>query len=278
MMSSLTDAEKRYFERLFGMNGGYVLDYSDASFGEFFNRHMINIHSEKYCVYGTSKARKLRSFWEQEPDDLVGRALSEMLDSYEAGYELEGKEVDERILKKARDIVVRLLGETPQTRPAETVENFLHQEFAIPSIRNLPIEGAVLPIIESRLGEVQKGMEAEAWLSVVVLCGSILEGVLLGQAQKTPVTFNQSSASPKGKDGKTKKFYDWTLAQFIDVASDVGVLKPDVKEFSHGLRDFRNYIHPYQEMMSRFTPDKHTARVCFQVLKAALASVAGERR
>ena len=30
--------------------------------------------------------------------------------------------------------------------------------------------------------------------------------------------------------------------------------------------------------ISGFLPNEHTARVCFQVLKAALASVAGERQ
>ena len=63
----------------------------------------------------------------------------------------------------------------------------------------------------------------------------------------------------------------------IDVACEVGVLKLDIKKFSHGLRDFRNYIHPYEQMTSGFTPDEHTAKVCFQVLKAALANLAGER-
>jgi hypothetical protein len=51
-----------------------------------------------------------------------------------------------------------------------------------------------------------------------------------------------------------------------------------VKKFSHGLREFRNYIHPYEQMVSGFAPDEHTAKVCFQVLKAALASLAGERK
>lgn len=45
----------------------------------------------------------------------------------------------------------------------------------------------------------------------------------------------------------------------------------------HDLRNFRNYLHPHQQMISGFTPDEHTAKVCFQVLKAALASVAGKR-
>ena len=136
----------------------------------------------------------------------------------------------------------------------------------------------VVPIIQRRLREARTALEAGAYLSVVVLCGSILEEILLGKAREDPALFNGSPQSPKKGDGKVKRFPDWTLAQFIDVASDVDILKPDVQKFSHGLRDFRNYIHPYQEMMSDFTPDEHTAKVCFQVLNAALASVAGERR
>ena len=74
-----------------------------------------------------------------------------------------------------------------------------------------------------------------------------------------------------------KRFHDWSLTQLIDTAHDIGVIALDVKKFSHGLRDFRNYIHPYQQLAQGFTPDEHTAKVCVQVLKAALASLAGER-
>ena len=201
-----------------------------------------------------------------------------MLDSYETDCILEDKEADGPVLERTRDIVARLLGTTRKTKSMESVENFLQQEFAIPDIQNLPVERTVIPVIEYRLREARDALKAEAYLSVVVSCGSILEGILLGSARKCPALFNESSASPKKDDGKVRKFHDWTLAQFIDVATDVGILKPDVQKFSHGLRDFRNYIHPYEQIKSGFTPDEHTAKVCFQVLKAALASVAGERR
>src|SRR4029079_5797690 len=95
---------------------------------------------------------------------------------------------------------------------------------------------------------------------------------------KNPERFNRSSVSPKDATGNVKPLHQWTLAQLIDTACDIQLLHLDVKKFSHGLRDFRNYIHPYEQMISGFTPDEHTAKVCFQVLKAALASVAGERR
>lgn len=277
-MSSLTDIEKRYLEKLLGMQSGYVLDYSDATFGEFFNRHRTNIHASKYQTYGTSKAKKMRSFWEQEPDILVGKVLGEMLDSYEASCDLNNQEPDAAVLKKSRNIVARLSGRPASTNPSQTADDFLNNEFTIPSIHKLPIEAQAVPIVESRLTEARKALRAGAHLSVIFLCGSVLEAVLLGAAQKEPARFNKASACPKANDGSPKRFYEWSLSQFIDAACEIGLLKPDVKKFSHGLRDFRNYIHPYEQMASGFTPDEHTAKLCFQTLKAALASVAGERK
>ena len=157
------------------------------------------------------------------------------------------------------------------------MDEFLHREYDIPNIDRLPIDAHAIPIVESRLVEARTALSAGAYLSVVFLCGSVLEAVLLGAAQKDPAKFNKASSSPKNPDGTVRRFHEWSLAQFIDTACEIDLLKPDVKKFGHGLRDFRNYIHPYEQMVSGFTPDQHTAKVSFHVLKAALANVAGER-
>lgn len=276
-MSSLNDIEKRYLEKILKMSGGYVLDYNDATYGEFFKRHKVNIHSLKYQTYGTSKAKKMRAFWEQEPDSSVGNILSEMLDSYEADCELNDRELDKSLLDKSRQIVSRLTGKKVKTASINNPDNFLHREFTVPNIQKLPIEAQIVPIIEKRLDEARKALQAQAYLSVIFLCGSVLEAVLLGSAQKEPAGFNRAVSSPKDNGGSVKKFHEWSLSQFIDTACEIGLLEPDIKKFGYGLRDFRNYIHPYEQMVSGFTPDEHTAKVCFHVLKAALASVAGER-
>ena len=276
-MSSLTDIEKRYFEKLLDMSGGYVLDFTDATFGEFFRKHNVDIHGRKYQTFGTSKAKKLRAFWVSEPDRLVGAVLSEMLDSYEAECELNEKDIDQVLLNKACGIVGRMIGQSVAPTSATKENEFLDREFIIPNIPKLPIDGQVVSIVEARLIEARIALGAGAHLSVIFLCGSVLEAVLLGAAQKAPANFNRARATPKSQDGSPKRFHEWSLAQLINVACEVGVLKPDIKKFSHGLRDFRNYIHPYEQMASGFTPDEHTAKVCFQVLKAALASLAGER-
>lgn len=277
-VSSLTETDKLYFEKILGMDGGYVLHFTDATFGEFFNRRKIDIHGQRYQIYGTSKAKKMRGFWEVEPDAVVGTVLDELLDVYEANCNLNNRPIETAALKKARAITARLSGrDDPLTSP-QTDDEFLRREFAIPSISKLPVEAQVIPIIESRLAEARKTMAASAYLSTIFLCGSVLEAVLLGAAQKEPARFNRASTSPKTGDGSVKRFHEWSLAQFIEVASELDLLKPDIKTFSHGLRDFRNYIHPYEQMSSGFTPDDHTAKLCFQVLKAALASIVGERK
>lgn len=276
-MSSLTDIEKRYVEKVLGMGGGYVLDFTDATFEAFFRRHKRDIHHGPYQKYGTSKAKKLRAFWEVEPDAVVGSVLSDLIDTYEAQCDLNKREVDSAALAKTRAIVARLLGKAAPPPPAQTTAEFLSRHFGLPNVQKLPIEQQVVPIIESRLAEADKALAAGAHLSVIFLCGSVLEAVLLGAAQKEPARFNKASASPRNQDASVRKFHEWTLAQFIDVACEIGILKPDVKKFGHGLREFRNYIHPYEQMVSGFTPDHHTATLCVHVLKAALASVAGER-
>jgi hypothetical protein len=153
---------------------------------------------------------------------------------------------------------------------APNEDEFLKREFQEVSIESIGLEGPVTEILKVRINEIEKCLLADAPLSVIFLAGSTLEGVLFGVALKHPQEFNQSKSSPKDKDGKVRQFPDWTLSNFIDVAYEVGLLAEDVKKYSHTLRDFRNYIHPYQQMVSRFNPDKHTAKISWQVLKAAL--------
>jgi len=277
-MSTLTVIERRYLEKFLDMGGGYVLRYSDKTFGAFFQRHSIDIHGPNYQVHGTSKANKLRAFWDIENDPVVGKVMSGMVDEYVVDCELNKNDFDSALLERVRGIVSRLNGDPQIAKPAKAADDFLNNEFAIPNVRKLPIEAQAISIIESRLDEARRAMAAGAHLSVIFLCGSVLEAVLLGSAQKEPARFNKATASPKDGSGSVKRFHEWSLAQFIDVGCEIDLLKPDVKKFSHGLRDFRNYIHPYEQMISGFTPDEHTAKLCFQVLKVALASVAGERK
>ncbi|MDE2943429.1 MAG: hypothetical protein OXT63_04385 [Gemmatimonadota bacterium] len=271
-MSNLTAVERRYLEKLLRMDGGYVLDYTNATFAEFFDRFDVPIHDPQYTAFGTSKAKKLRAFWAREADGLVGAVLHALLDDYEAECILEGREKEVVLLEKCREIAARLSGRVSD-KATSRAAMFLTKEFPVPEIASLSLDPQMSAIIENRLDELRRVFDAGAFLAVVIISGSVLEGLLLGVAQAQPERFNRSPASPKSRDGKVRRFQRWSLAQLIDVACREGVLDPDVREFSHGLRNFRNYIHPYEQRAEGFKPDEDTAKVCYQVLLAALADL-----
>lgn len=151
-----------------------------------------------------------------------------------------------------------------------TEDQFLKLEFQGFDVSSLNLDEAVTNVLNARIDEIRKALSAGCSLSVIFLCGSALEGILLGIALKRPQEFNQSPTSPKNVEGKVKVFQDWTLSNLIDVSYSLGILREDIKKFGHSLRDFRNYIHPYAQVASRFDPDIHTAKICWQVLKAAI--------
>lgn len=274
-MSSMKTIEKEVIEELLGMGGGYVLEFTNQSFAAFFRETVrLSIYDNKYAVHGDSKAKRLRAFWEIESDPIVGKVLGELIEIW-AYKKPQPTPAETANADRGRAIVARLLGRP--AKPQDSESEFLERDLSGVSFAGVKIDPNLLPILEARFAEAKSCLQAKAPLATIFHCGSILEGMLLGAACANPQQFNQAPSSPKDSLGKVKPFQEWTLAQFIDVACDLGYLKLDVRKFSHGLRDFRNYIHPFQQMSSRFNPDRHTAEICLQVLKAAIASLSGSR-
>ncbi len=79
-MADLSSIERRKLERLLRMGGGYVLDFSDRTFSEFFEEHTRrDIDAAVYRGRGTSKANRLRGFWAAEGNNLVGKVIQALI-------------------------------------------------------------------------------------------------------------------------------------------------------------------------------------------------------
>lgn len=83
-MGTLSIAQKTILESVLGMQGGFVLDFSNTSFGQFFNALGVNIFDEQYAENGTSKANRLRMFWQVANDAKVSAVLTAIADYVEA--------------------------------------------------------------------------------------------------------------------------------------------------------------------------------------------------
>jgi len=80
-MSDLSFSEKGKLERRLDMSGGYVWDFTNQTLQDFFADTIgINIYDRKYDRGSGSKANRLRAFWSVEPNHVVGKLLSELLD------------------------------------------------------------------------------------------------------------------------------------------------------------------------------------------------------
>jgi len=183
-----------------------------------------------------------------------------------------------RVVREGADIQLKKLEKVEIEEPSPTVQadtedEFLSREFSNVSVQKIGLDGMVSAILDQRIKEIEKCYSSGAYLSVILIAGSTLEGILLGLAIKHPKQFNITASSPKDGSGKVRQFHEWSLSAFIDVAYELRLVQHDIQKFSHTLRDFRNYIHPFQQMSSGFSPRQHTAKICLQVLKAAIHEI-----
>ena len=66
-MSSLSDIDKRYLESILEMSGGYVLDYNDATFGEFLEDTVSIYMDPSTCTSVLQRRRRCVHFGCENP-------------------------------------------------------------------------------------------------------------------------------------------------------------------------------------------------------------------
>jgi hypothetical protein len=119
-MSSLSNSEKRQFEKLLGMSSGYVLDFSNRTFAEFVVDSIgLNIFDSRYDYGSGSKANRLRKLWQAEDDALVAKLMSDVLD-YGFPVSVRRSASDSVLESLCRQTILRLLNGGTANPPNDT--------------------------------------------------------------------------------------------------------------------------------------------------------------
>lgn len=131
-MAKLPFRAKNDLEKLFQMEGGYLLDFSNASFARFVSG-IVDIdvyYGAGYTGY-CSKANKLRQLIDAENDAVVGKVLNELLLYCRELRRSTGNinSADERKIEDLLEITSQMMGnglivELPQTKE-ETLQTLL---------------------------------------------------------------------------------------------------------------------------------------------------------
>lgn len=76
-MEQLRPVELKLVDELFGMSSGYILDFTNSTFAEFFRREVgIDIYDNAYAINGGSKGKHLRAFLTIGQPGAIARALA----------------------------------------------------------------------------------------------------------------------------------------------------------------------------------------------------------
>ncbi len=124
-MAQMTYIEKDYFERLFDMETGYVLDFTNYTYQRF-GADTINIDVYKK-YHNLSKAKILRAIMDDCDNVTVGKLLLGLM-QYMQARELVTDEKKE-IFQKCTEIGYRLIGKKVSAKTVDTVPESQKIEF-----------------------------------------------------------------------------------------------------------------------------------------------------
>jgi len=132
-MVQLKRSDMRVIDDAFDMHSGYVLNFSDRTFAEFFEDEFgLDIDAGKYACNGSSKAKRLRAFVEVEDANLVSRVLRALWNYREtlpaaSASPWEEPKVAKDVKTPLFDLLVRIEGAhaTPRT---DALEQFKRDE------------------------------------------------------------------------------------------------------------------------------------------------------
>lgn len=157
--------DMRLIDDLFGMGGGYVLDFTDRTFAEFFSDELsIDIDDPKFQTEGTSKAKRLRYFLRTSDSSTRVRVLRALWE-YRCAQQRR-KRIEERIPDAQSEfdrLMVRL-----GCSPAHTT-NVSETQEPVTAFRN----ASLIADLKSRLIAITKlppqprGYEFERFLKVL---------------------------------------------------------------------------------------------------------------
>ncbi len=100
-----------------------------------------------------------------------------------------------------------------------------------------------------------KASEAGAYLGAIVACGSVVEGLLTWALLQRKEIALKSPKAGTDKQGQVRPLQEWNLSNLIDVSVELELIGKTAKQASWALKDFRNFIHPYNVLNQSARPD-----------------------
>ncbi|MFH0942198.1 MAG: hypothetical protein V1823_04170 [Chloroflexota bacterium] len=116
-------------------------------------------------------------------------------------------------------------------------------------------------IIERDYDEIQRAYISKCWKSVIILCGGAIEATLTDLLVCHETASKQANSAPQKPD-----ISRWDLSELINVAVELQLVTSGVEKLSHSMREYRNLVHPGNEIRNKLHFDAEEARISLEVL------------
>lgn len=222
--------DMKFLDVLFEMEGGYVLDFSNRTFSEFFIHEIgEDIDAPVYSVNGTSKAKRLRTFLQKAPKANAVKVLKALWEYREKSRRRDGNEERVQGAHEEFSAIIEGLGGKPivqekkktvseksahildDKRAVELAENFLCLSHLSPQPRGYAFERFLKDLFDAF------GLDAQSAFRLVgeQIDGSFQLGnetyLLEAKWQNTPV----DASSLRAFHGKVEDKIAWTRGLFV---------------------------------------------------------------
>jgi hypothetical protein len=130
-------------------------------------------------------------------------------------------------------------------------------------------------MLERDLREAVTALATQCYKSALVLCGSIVEVVLMDQLiarRDSALESLEQILTQKGKRvrARDKRINEWMLNTLLEVAREENLITQNLYYWGHGLRGFRNLVHPGAEQRRTVEVSKSNAEIAWSVVKRLL--------
>jgi hypothetical protein len=151
-------------------------------------------------------------------------------------------------------VIRRVLSKCSDEHPPASIGTFLF----IP-------DGELRDSVRRDVGAASRALEISEWKAATVLAGAAMEALLLWAVQK-PDTQDKLAAAITAavRSGTLQRpppsnSEEWSLAQYIEVAAELGVIRAETVHAARLATNFRNLIHPGREMRAGQICNRATA-------------------
>ena len=263
---ALNHYDQIILENLFHMGDGRVTEFSNRTFEEFFEKDLgVSIYDKKYFFKSDSKANRLRCFWKKSDDKTIIKSIEKIILDIEFHLKHSGwdkNKYTQELIDSGKAVCRRLGGDLNDGHLLDKDSDIKN---ILTNIKKLELHISLEKCIEKRVCDSFECYKINVYLPVVVLCGSIVEGVLLHVAAQN--NFSGVDKAPKESIEK------WSLHDLIRIAKETKFLPAHNYYVTESMREYRNFIHPAKEASFPSPIDKEQASYALHALNLIIKDI-----